>query len=77
MSLTNAQLRYLKKLIINMQPAGVGTTRRVQRALVSKGLARWVSNKNIAAICKDDDADWIIANVSEARRALEACERTG
>lgn len=70
--MTNVQLRYLKKLIITMQPAGVGSTRRVQRALVAKGLARWVSNKNIAATCKDDDADWIIANVAEAKRALEA-----
>jgi hypothetical protein len=71
LKLTNAQKRALKQMLIpGMVPAGVGATRRVHRTLVAKGLCRWLSNKNIAATCEDDEADWILIN-PEGRRALE------
>lgn len=72
MNLTKAEARMLRKMLVpGMISAGVGPVRRVQRQLVKKGLARWMSNANISAECKDDDlADWLLINV-EGRRALE------
>lgn len=75
-SLSKAEKRALKAMLIpGMVHPGVGSTRRIHRQLVKKGLCRWVSNKNIAAVCKnDEDADWILINMEGRRAYLEASE---